>query len=226
MKLAELTFLRDNLPQDKDATILIIGECGRNDHEKVSESIYENGYNNVTTTDIAPRTTDSWLDKNTSWPHITTDFINFKEEEKYDALVSVSVFEHFGFHFGGTQCFEGSNSIVKWNHDLKGMMKSASLLKDKSSRVIITLPLGPYYNYDKETAYPFLRYYDNTRRDFITRELKKENILIGDEVFVHTSNCKDFTHHRAEEIFSSQMLYRGMDPNSPNAGWFFTLRKG
>ena len=36
----------------------------------------------------------------------------------------------------------------------------------KDSKLIITLPIGPYMNY-QESGYPFLRYYDLQRQNLI-----------------------------------------------------------
>ena len=45
-------------------------------------NIVQIGCNNVTTTDILESLPDSWLRKNTTWPHIRTDFIKFDETKK------------------------------------------------------------------------------------------------------------------------------------------------
>jgi hypothetical protein len=65
------------------------------------------------------------------------------------------VFEHFGMFWEGKAYDIDSNleDIILWNHDIQGILKSCKLLKNKESKLIITLPVGPYMNY-QESGYP------------------------------------------------------------------------
>jgi hypothetical protein len=147
-KLVEVPYFINQI-NDTDKSILIIGEC-KGGSEGVSESILELGCNNVTTTDILDSLPDSWLKQNTSWPHIKTDFIKFDETKKFDYIISISVFEHFGMFWEGKAYDIDSDleDIILWNHDIQGILKACKLLKDTNSKLIITLPIGPFKKQD------------------------------------------------------------------------------
>ena len=81
-KIVEVPYFLDQLV-DKDKSILIIGEC-KGGTEGISESIFEKGFQTVTTTDILPSESDSWLRKHTKWNHIQSDL-------KYTMFLNISI---------------------------------------------------------------------------------------------------------------------------------------
>lgn len=221
-KLVEVPYFTNQL-NDKDKSVLIIGEC-QGGIEGVSESVHEKGFINVTTTDIMPSEPECWLRQNTSWNHIQCDFIEFDESNKYDFVISISVFEHFGFWFAGNRMANGlaEDDTCRWNHDLLGINKACKLLKDVKSKLIITLPAGPYMNYE-DSGEPFLRYYDLRRQNIIKSELKRNGYYISDEKF-YISN--DFTNW--EEVspeINDPKYYPFYNIHSPNVIWGLTIQK-
>ena len=186
-KLVEVPYFTSQINNiNKD--ILIIGEC-KGGTEGISESLLEMGCNNVTTTDILESLPDSWLKQNTKWNHIKTDFIKFDENNKYDYIIAISVFEHFGMFWEGKAYDINSEieDIVLWNHDIQGILKACKLLKNKESKLIITLPIGLYMNY-QETGYPFLRYYDLQRQNLVKNKIINEGYNIDNEKFYLSTN--------------------------------------
>lgn len=222
-KIVEIPYLINHL-EDKNKSVLIIGEC-KGGIEGVSESILDKGFNNVTTTDILDTEPDSWLRKNTNWKHIKNDFINFDESLKYDYIVSISVFEHFGFWFAGDRMFDGNfdDDIIKWNHDIIGIKKAAKLLNDKESKLIITLPAGPYMNYEPDTMYPFLRYYNHQRQNLIRKIMDDEGFKVGYEKFYLTD---DFINWEETNYEINHPKYYGYyNTSTPNVIWCFIIKK-
>ena len=221
-KKSEVPYMLRHIPKDKNKSILIVGER-KGGIEGISESILAKGYNNVTTTDILSSPKDSWLKTNTNWKHITEDFTKFNGETKYDCIVSISVFEHFGFWFAGNQMFSGDHEsyIVKWNHDILGIIKSSNLLKDKESKVIITLPAGPFLNYE-EDGYPFLRYYDYRRQNIIQNKLQEINCSITNEQFYHTEDYENFV--QMDPSINNPQYYGMYNSHTQNVGWYFTIQ--
>ena len=219
-KIVEVPYFSSRL-HGSDKSILIIGE--RWGAEGISETIHSQGYvSNVTTTDILPMESHSWIKQNTNWKHIQIDFIEFDESLKYDYIIAISVFEHFGFWFAGDRMANGliEDDICRWNHDIKGINKACKLLKDKDSKLLITLPAGPYMNYEN-TGEPFLRSYDLRRQNIIKNQLNgyklidehfyySENFVNWDEV---TSDINDFSYYPYYNI------------HSPNVIWCFTIQK-
>ena len=221
-KLVEVPYFTNQL-DDKNKSVLIIGEC-QGGIEGVSESVLDKGFANVNTTDIMPSEPGCWLRKNTSWEHIQCDFIDFDESNKYDFIISISVFEHFGFWFAGNRMANGlaEDDICRWNHDLLGINKACKLLKDVRSKLIITLPAGPYMNYEI-SGEPFLRYYDFRRQNIIKSELKRNGYYISNEKF-YISN--DFTNW--EEVspeINDPKYYSYYNIHSPNVIWGLTIQK-
>lgn len=203
--------------------ILIIGEC-KGGTEGVSESILELGCKNVTTTDILDSLPDSWLRKNTNWPHIKSDFIKFDETQKFDYIISISVFEHFGMFWEGKAYDIDSNleDIILWNHDIQGILKACSLLKDKDSKLIITLPIGPYMNY-QETGYPFLRYYDLQRQNLVKNKIKEKEFEIDNEKFFLSNDFHEW--FEADSNVNTPESYKQYcNPYTPNMIWGLTLK--
>jgi hypothetical protein len=190
-KIVEVPYFTNQLTNNTES-ILIIGEC-QGGIEGVSESIHELGFTNVATTDIMPSESNCWLRTNTTWNHIQCDFIEFDESNKYDNIISISVFEHFGFWFAGNRMANGlsADDTCKWNHDLLGINKACTLLKDSNSKLIITLPAGPYMNYE-ESGEPFLRYYDYRRQSLIKLELERNGYYISNEKFFFSSDFKNW----------------------------------
>jgi hypothetical protein len=221
-KIVEVPYFSNQLV-DNTKSVLIIGEC-QGGIEGVSETVHEKGFNNVATTDIMPSEPNCWLRKNTNWKHIQTDFIEFDELNKYDYVISISVFEHFGFWFAGNRMANGlaEDDTCRWNHDLLGINKACKLLKDTSSKLIITLPAGPYMNYE-ESGEPFLRYYDYRRQNIIKTELQRNGYYISDEKFFLS---QDFTNweEMSPEI-NDPKYYSYYNIHTPNVIWGLTIQK-
>ena len=222
-KIVEVPYFLDQL-EDTNKSILIIGEC-KGGTEGISENILLKGFNNVTTTDILDTEPNSWLRQNTNWNHIKADFINFDESNKFDYIISISVFEHFGFWFAGDRMFDGGydDDIIKWNHDIVGIKKASKLLKDKDSKLIITLPAGPYLNNDPKTGYPFLRYYDYQRQNLIKELLDKEGYILTNEKFYHSD---DFTNwSEVDKVINSPEYFSHYNYFTPNVIWGLTIQQ-
>ena len=221
-KIVEVPYFAEQLT-DNTESVLIIGERFGG-IEGVSEAVHALGFTNVNTTDILPSPEDSWLRENTTWEHVECDFIEFDESKKYDNIVSISVFEHFGFWFAGDRMASGlvQDDTCRWNHDLLGINKACKLLKDSKSKLMITLPAGPYMNYE-DSGEPFLRYYDYRRQDLIKAELNRNGYYIADEKFYHS---QDFTNWQevGKEINQPE-YYSHYNYFTPNVIWAFTIKK-
>ena len=182
----------------------------------------------MTTTDILESLPDSWLRKNTNWKHIKSDFIKFDESNKYDYIISVSVFEHFGMFWEGKAYDVDSDleDLILWNHDIRGIMKACELLKDNNSKLIITLPVGPYMNY-KPSGYPFLRYYDKQRQDLITDKLTTSGFKYNESFFISLDEygAAGTWQEVGEEINNEVHYRRHCNPYSPNRIWGLTIQK-
>ena len=221
-KIVEVPYFTNQLTNNTES-ILIIGEC-QGGIEGVSESIHELGFTNVATTDIMPSESNCWLRTNTTWNHIQCDFIEFDESNKYDNIISISVFEHFGFWFAGNRMANGlsADDTCKWNHDLLGINKACTLLKDSNSKLIITLPAGPYMNYE-ESGEPFLRYYDYRRQSLIKLELERNGYYISNEKFFFSSDFKNWEEMSSE--INDPKYYPHYNLYTPNVIWGLTIQK-
>jgi len=221
-KKVEVPYFANQLVDNKKS-ILIIGEC-QGGIEGISETIKERGFSNVCTTDIMPSLPECWLRQNTEWDHIQCDFIDFDESKKFDFVISISVFEHFGFWFAGNRMANGliEDDTCKWNHDLIGINKACKLLKDKNSKLIITLPAGPYMNYE-ETGEPFLRYYDKRRQDIIKHQLKINGYYASDEKFYYTNDFINWDEVSPE--INEPKFYSYYNHSTPNVIWAFTIQQ-
>lgn len=221
-KLVEVPYFANQLV-DTNKSILIIGEC-QGGIEGVSETIHAKGFNNVCTTDIMASVENCWLRKHTNWEHIQTDFIQFDESKKFDFIISISVFEHFGFWFAGNRMANGliEDDTCKWNHDIAGINKACKLLKDRDSKLIITLPAGPYMNYE-ESGEPFLRYYDHRRQNLIKRELQRNGYYISDEKFYFSEDFQNWDEMTAE--INDPKYYSYYNLYTPNVIWAFTIQQ-
>jgi hypothetical protein len=222
-KIVEVPYFANQLV-DTSKSVLIIGEC-KGGEEGVSESVHALGFQDVTTTDILESLPDSWLRKNTNWKHIKTDFIKFNEEHTYDYIISVSVFEHFGMFWEGKAYDIDSDleDLILWNHDIKGILKACKLLKDTSSKLIITLPIGPYMNY-QDSGYPFLRYYDQQRQDIVKQKLQENNYYLSDESFFVSTDFVNW--YQADANINSPESYKQYsNPYTPNIIWGITIQK-
>ena len=222
-KIVEVPYFLNQLI-NIDKEVLIIGEC-KGGEEGVSESIHSSGFKNVTTTDILDSLPDSWLRKNTDWRHIKTDFIKFNEDLRYDFIISISVFEHFGMFWEGKAYDIDSTleDIILWNHDIEGILKACRLLRDKESKLIVTLPIGPYMNY-QESGYPFLRYYDKQRQDLIKRKLSESNCFLSNESFFISENFADW-YETDSNINSIESYNKYCNSYTPNIIWGITIKK-
>jgi hypothetical protein len=222
-KLVEIPYFLNQII-DINKSILVIGEC-KGGTEGVSESILELGCKNVTTTDILDSLPDSWLKQNTNWPHIKTDFIKFDESKKFDYIISISVFEHFGMFWEGKAYDINSDleDIIIWNHDIQGILKACKLLKDKNSKLIITLPVGPYMNY-QETGYPFLRYYDLQRQNLVKNKIKEAGYEINNEKFYLSNNFLEW-FETDNNINTPESYRQYCNSYTPNMIWGLTLKQ-
>jgi hypothetical protein len=221
-KLVEVPYFIQQIT-DTNKKILVVGEC-KGGQEGVSESILELGCKDVTTTDILESLPDSWLRKNTNWPHIKTDFIKFDETKKFDYVISISVFEHFGMFWEGKAYDINSEleDLIIWNHDIQGIIKACKLLKDSDSRLIITLPVGPYMNY-QETGYPFLRYYDLQRQNLIKKKISDAGYAVDNEKFFISHNFLEW--FETDSSINSDETYRQYcNSYTPNIIWGLTLK--
>lgn len=220
-KIVEVPYFLNQI-KDINKNILIIGEC-KGGTEGVSESILELGCKNVTTTDILDSLPNSWLKKNTTWPHIKTDFIKFDETKKFDYIISISVFEHFGMFWEGKAYDIDSDleDIILWNHDIQGILKACRLLKDKNSKLIITLPVGPYMNY-QESGYPFLRYYDSQRQNLIKNKTQNAGYEVDNEKFFLSYNFVEW-YEADLNINTTESYKQYCNPYTPNIVWGLTL---
>jgi hypothetical protein len=221
-KIVEVPYFADQLTNNTES-VLIIGERFGG-VEGVSEAVHRLGFSNVNTTDILSSPNDSWLKKNTKWKHIECDFIKFDESKKYDNIVSVSVFEHFGFWFAGDRMANGliEDDTCRWNHDLLGITKACTLLKDSNSKLMITLPAGPYMNYE-ETGEPFLRYYDARRQRLVHVQVESEGYSITDEKFYFSQDFN--TWEEVSKDINDPKYYGHYNSYSPNVIWAFTIQK-
>jgi len=221
-KIVEVPYFLNQI-SDINKEILIIGEC-KGGEEGVSESLLDLKYKNVTTTDILDSLSDSWLKKNTNWNHIKTDFIKFDESKKFDYILSISVFEHFGMFWEGKAYDIDSNleDIILWNHDVQGILKACKLLKDKNSKLIITLPIGPYMNY-LESGYPFLRYYDLQRQTLIKNKIKKSGFNIDNEKFFISTDFNEW-FETDNNINLEQNYKQYCNSYTPNMIWGLTIK--
>ena len=222
-KIVEVPYFINHI-EDINKSILIIGEW-KGGTEGVSESILELGCKNVTTTDILESLPDSWLKQNTNWNHIKTDFIKFDENQKFNYIISISVFEHFGMFWEGKAYDIDSEleDIILWNHDIQGILKACKLLKDKNSKLIITLPIGPYMNY-QETGYPFLRYYDLQRQNLIKNKIKDNGYEIANEKFFLSTDFNEW--FETDNNLNSEHSYRQYcNSYTPNMIWGLTIKQ-
>jgi len=221
-KLVEVPYFVNQIADTKKS-ILIVGEC-KGGSEGVSESILELGCDNVTTTDILESLPDSWLKENTNWPHIKTDFIKFDESIRFDYIISISVFEHFGMFWEGKAYDIDSDieDVILWNHDIQGILKACRLLKDRESKLIITLPIGPYMNY-QETGYPFLRYYDLQRQTLIKNKIQESGYVVDNEKFFLSTDFVEW--YEADSNINNYESYRQYcNPFTPNMIWGVTIK--
>ena len=222
-KLVEIPYMINQMT-DNSKSVLIIGE--RMGGEGVSESILDKGFSNVTTTDIVPVKKDSWLDTNCKhWKHIEADFVEFPETETYDFVVSISVFEHFGFWFGGNRMANGlsDTDLCRWNHDIRGINKACRLLKDSDSKLIIAIPAGPYMNYEP-SGEPFLRSYDYIRQKLVRDEIASNGFIIDNEKFFYSSNFHEWMEAGPEINHPGNYSY--YNPYTPNVIWGLTIKRG
>jgi len=221
-KIVEVPYFADQLT-DNSKSVLIIGEC-QGGYEGISETIHEKGFTTVSTTDIMPSLPEYWLRQNTDWEHIQCDFIKFDETRQFDYIISISVFEHFGFWFAGNRMADGlvEDDVCYWNHDIRGILKSCKLLKDADSKLIITLPAGPYMNYE-ESGEPFLRYYDYRRQELIKQILNKHGFQISNERFYYSADFQNWDEMSSE--INDPKYYSVYNIHTPNVIWALTIQK-
>lgn len=221
-KIVEVPYFAEQL-LDTTKSVLIVGER-HGGIEGVSETVKCMGFTDVTTTDILPSEPDSWLRTQTNWKHIEADFVEMDESTKYDYIISISVFEHFGFWFAGDRMANGmvGSDLCRWNHDLVGINKACRLLRDTNSRLIITLPAGPYMNYEV-TGEPFLRSYDYRRQKIVKDDLLRNGYVVDNESFFYSRDFTDWTE--VDVDINDPRNYHLYNVNSPNVIWGLTIRE-
>jgi hypothetical protein len=109
-----------------------------------------------------------------------------------------------------------------WNHDIKGINKACKLLKDQDSKLMITLPAGPYMNYEK-SGEPFLRYYNKQRQNIIKSECEIQGYTVNDEKFYYSENFQNW--QESEDTINNPEYYQIYNPWTPNVIWAFTIQK-
>lgn len=222
-KKVEIPYFLNQIEQGTGESILIVGEVVAAD--QISKSLISKKCSNVTTTDIRERPINGWLNTNTNWDHITQDFIEFDTNIKFDIIISVSIFEHFGLFWDKKSMFNNKDGIVdlvRWDHDIRGIEKSCMLLKDKNSKVIVTLPAGPYMNYNDE-GYPILRYYNKQRQNIVKKSVDELGCRFTDEKFYYTENFENWSESDPE--INEPRFYQLYNPYTPNVIWAFTIQK-
>ena len=102
--------------------------------------------------------------------------------------------------------FEGEKrrDQILWNYDLDGMLAMSELLRDSDSVCIITLPIGPFMNCF-ESGFPFLRYYDWTRRIVVKKFCDKNSITLNERFFV--SPLAPTPDEAKDEVEQSHMMF-------------------
>ena len=227
-KLVEIPYLDSEL-SELNKNVLVVGE--RIGNEGIIETIFAKT-KTVTCTDMMEMQPNSILtniiDKNPTIKFLQKDFLTFDESVKFDYIVCINVLEHFGMNFSKKPMFTDStvtdDDIIKWNCDLKAIMKMIKLMSDKA-KIIITVPCGnPIFSgdCDEDTTLPFLRRYDFLR-------IQKIKTLVNNcgcklkETFYYSEN---FTEWFETEINVSHLQNSKMhNPFTPNVIWAFTIEK-
>ncbi len=220
-KIVEIPYFATQLI-DNTKSVLIIGE--QTGEEGLSATVREMGFTNVTTTDISPIGPDSWLDRTAKdWKHVTVDFVKYDETLKYDYIIAISVFEHFGFWFVGEHTADGVvDDYCRWEHDIRGINKACQLLKDAESKLMISLPAGPYMNYEP-SGRPWLRSYDWRRQEIVKKELEKNGFRIDNEKFFYSKDFQEWNEVGPE--INHPKYYHLYEVGTPNVIWGFTVSK-
>ncbi|WP_396189370.1 hypothetical protein [Flavobacterium sp.] len=229
-KIVENQYLEDVIKSFKNDNldILIIGEC--EGEENVIQTVLKcNKHKEIQCVDILPLQPNSSLEKlvntNNTVKFTQTDFIKNELDKKYDIIVCISVLEHFGMRWNGEKMFDkldsGDDDIL-WNYDLVGLLKMGGLLKDKDSKAIITLPVGPYMNY-LDNGLPFLRYYDIKRMNIFDEISNNNNLSINDEIFYYTQDFQNFEKVAKDIAYPEYNGY--INSYTPNCIWAFNLQQ-
>lgn len=234
-KIAELAYMHNCLSQpiNNDKDILIIGEReGREGVSMYAVDTLDLDKDSITCTDISELAEDSYLsdlvNEFDNAHFIKADFTEY-EDVKFDYIVCISVLEHFGMKYGNRNMFGDDiafdvmdDDYIRWNHDIRGLLKMCDLLKNNQSKAIITVPAGGYMNYD-ENGFPFLRYYNLQRRDLIHKMISEYGYNIYNEKFYIS---QDFQNWEETNISVMDMQRWGqLNPHSPNALWCFEIGK-
>lgn len=228
-KIVENQYLEDTIKSfDSDTLdVLIIGEC--EGEENVIQTVLKcNKHKEIQCVDILPLQPNSSLEKIVnSDPTVKfnqTDFVKNQLDKKYDVIVCISVLEHFGMRWNGEKMFDkldsGEDDIL-WNYDLIGLLKMGKLLKNKDSKAIITLPVGPYMNY-LDNGLPFLRYYDIKRMNIFEEICANNKLSINNELFYLTENFQDFNTVPKDIAYPEYNGY--INSYTPNCIWAFSLQ--
>jgi len=229
-KIVENQYLEDTIKsyEQNDLDILIIGEC--ESEENVIQTVLQcNKHKHIQCVDILPLQPNSSLEKiiknNPTVTFTQTDFVKNNLGKKYDVIVCISVLEHFGMRWNGEKMFDKLNSgddDILWNYDLVGLLKMGELLKNKNSKAIITLPVGPYMNY-LDNGLPFLRYYDIKRMNIFEEICINNNLSINNETFYYTPDFQNF-EKVTKDI--SKPEYNGyINSYTPNCIWAFNIQQ-
>lgn len=228
-KLVEIPFLDGELSEDSKNT-LIIGE--RVGNEGIIETVVRK-QSPIVCTDIMEMQENSILDniiknnKNVSF--IQGDFLNFSETVKYHYICCINVLEHFGMNFHDKKMFSSKNDdydddVIKWNYDIKALLKMINLLSNHSTaKIIITVPCGPPIftgDTSTETTLPFLRRYDSLRIEKIKTLTSGMGLKLMEKYYI----SEDFSNwFQCGSEVSRPTYFQRQNPFSPNSIWAFTL---
>ena len=86
---------------------------------------------------------------------------------------------------------------------------------------MITLPAGPYMNYET-SGEPFLRYYNKQRQDIIKNECENNGYSVTDEKFYYSENFEGWD--LVSEEINDFKYYQVYNPVTPNVIWGFTIQ--
>jgi hypothetical protein len=228
-KMVELPYLEKQIDQ-VSGSVLIVGERGGG--EGIIEVVMTRNPSAVVCTDMMECPEGSIVDNlRKADPRVTFeqgDLIKFDESRKFDYIVCINVLEHFGMNFGDRPMFSGEfydDDVIKWNYDLKGLIKMMKLLKDYGSRLIVTVPCGvPLMHGDLSitTGLPYLRRYDRQRIELIHQLIHKEGCFFTEQFFW----TGDFQEWRVvDEKVTWLESFQHHNPTTPNAIWAFTIEK-
>lgn len=225
-KLVELPYLEKQIDRE-NCSILVVGERGGD--EGIVELALTRNPSSMVCTDLMECPSGSILDDlRKTDPRVTFeqgDLINFDESRKFDYIVCINVLEHFGLNFSNRPMYTAEfyeEDVIRWNYDLKGLMKMMKLLKDFDSRLIITVPAGPAILQGdlNSSGLPYLRRYDLNRIDIFHKLIHNSGFYFTEEFF-WTADFQDWK--TVNEKINYVENYTSHNPITPNCIWAFTV---